>query len=167
MALGSCVGATFTVTVTVNPTGQVDQPANQVVCNGDNTAAVNFTTNNIGGSTTYSWTNSVPGIGLPASGNGPIGVFTAVNGGTAPVVASIVVTPTFTNNAVGCAGLTKTFTITVNPTPTLSTTLTPADVCSNSLFSYPPASATAGTTFNWTRASVAGNYTCRTDIRSR
>ena len=93
---------------------------------------------------------------LPASGNGNIAAFSAVNAGTVPVTASIVVTPTFTNNAVGCAGSTKTFTITVNPTPTLSTTLTPADVCSNTPFSYPPASATPGTTFNWTRAVVAG-----------
>ena len=76
--------------------------------------------------------------------------------GTIPVVATIIVTPTFTYNAVGCAGSTKTFTITVNPTPSLSTTLTPADVCSNSVFSYAPASATAGTTFNWSRAAVPG-----------
>jgi hypothetical protein len=90
---GACVGVAFTITITVNPTGQVDQPANQVVCNGGNTAAINYTTVNIGGVTTYSWTNSVPGIGLPATGNGNIGVFAAVNAGTAPVVATIVVTP--------------------------------------------------------------------------
>jgi PKD repeat protein len=154
--INGCNGTPFSLTVTVNPAGQVDQPVNQSVCNGANTAVVNFTTTNIGGVTTYSWTNSVPGIGLPALGNGNIGVFAAVNGGTAPVVATIVVTPLFTNNAVSCTGPAKTFTITVNPTPILTTTLTPVDVCSNTLFSYPPASATAGTTFNWTRAAVAG-----------
>jgi PKD repeat protein len=153
---GTCAGTPFNLDVTVNPIGQVDQPGNQVLCNGVNTTAVNFTTVNGGGVTTYSWTNSVPGIGLAASGSGNIGVFAATNNGTAPVVATIIVTPTFTNNTVGCAGSTKTFTITVNPTPTLSTTLTPADVCSNTAFSYPAASATAGTTFNWTRATVAG-----------
>src|SRR5664280_2205249 len=154
--INGCNGTPFNLTVTVNPTSQVDQPVNLVVCNGTNTAAINFTTLNGGGVTTYSWTNSVPGIGLPASGVGNIAAFAAVNAGTAPVIATIIVTPTFTNNLVGCAGPTKTFTITVNPTPTLSTTLTPADVCSNTLFSYPPASATAGTTFNWTRAAIAG-----------
>src|SRR5664280_1328750 len=104
------------VVIVVNPLGQVDQTANQVVCNGANITAINFTTVNTGGVTTYAWTNSAPGIGLAAAGSGNIGAFAAVNGGTAPVVATIVVTPTFTNLAVGCAGPTKTFTITVNPT---------------------------------------------------
>ncbi len=151
-----CAGTPFTLTVTVNPAGQVDQPADQVLCDGSSSTTVTFGTANTGGATTYAWTNSVPGIGLSAAGNGNIGVFNATNAGTAPLVASIVVTPTFTNNGVGCAGPTKTFTITVNPTPVLSTTLTPSDVCSNGIFSYAPASATAGTTFNWTRAAIAG-----------
>ncbi|MBK8884445.1 MAG: hypothetical protein IPN67_19430 [Bacteroidales bacterium] len=153
---GACSGATFTVTVTVNPLGQVDQPVNQIVCNNTNTAAIIYTTLNTIGATTYSWTNSAAGIGLPASGTGNIAAFTAVNPGTAPVVATIIVTPTFTWNAVGCAGSTKTFTITVNPTPSLSSTLTPPDVCSNTPFSYAPTSLTALTTFNWIRASVPG-----------
>ena len=155
--INGCNGTPFTLTVTVNPLGQVDQPGNQIVCNTVNTtAAINFTTVNSGGVTSYTWTNSVPGIGLAASGTGNIPVFAATNAGTAPVTATIIVTPTFTNNTVGCAGSTKTFTITVNPTPRLSTTLTPADVCSNTVFSYPAASATAGTTFNWSRAAIAG-----------
>ena len=120
------------------------------------TTAINFTTTNIIGTTTYSWTNSAPGIGLAAIGSGNIASFVAVNLSTAPVIATIVVTPTLTNGLANCIGSTKTFTITVNPTPTLSSGLTPADVCSNSLFSYPPVSATAGTTFNWNRAAVAG-----------
>ena len=112
----SCAGPTKTFTITVNPTGQVNQPANQVVCNTTSTATVVFGTTNTGGTTTYAWTNDTPGIGLLASGTGNIASFTAVNTGTSPVVATIVVTPTFTNGAVGCAGPTKTFTITVNPT---------------------------------------------------
>ncbi|MGA2405706.1 MAG: PKD domain-containing protein [Bacteroidales bacterium] len=143
------------VTINYNPAGEVDQPTNQILCNGDGTTAINFTTTNVIGTTTYSWTNSVPGIGLAASGSGNIVSFTAINASTAPVVATIVVMPTLTNGPAICVGTTKTFTITVNPTPTLSTTLAPADVCSNTLFSYPPASATVGTTFNWSRASVA------------
>ena len=112
----NCSGSTKTFTITVNPTGQVNQPADQVVCNSGSTTAVTFGTTNTGGTTTYAWTNTTPGIGLSASGTGNIASFTAVNTGTSPVVATIVVTPTFTNGAVGCAGPTKTFTITVNPT---------------------------------------------------
>jgi PKD repeat protein len=144
------------VTINYNPAGQVDQPANQELCNGQNTSAVNFTTTNTIGTTNYSWTNSAPSIGLAANGTGNIASFTAVNAGTAPVVATIVVTPTLVNGPANCIGSTKTFTITVNPTPTLSSTLTPADVCSHILFSYSPTSATTGTTFNWSRGVVAG-----------
>ena len=45
---------------------------------------------------------------------------------------------------------------TVNPTPVLSSTLTPPPICSGSTFGYNATSATAGATFAWTRASVAG-----------
>ena len=56
-----------TFTITVNPTGQVDDPQDdQVLCNNDD-AIVEFTTDN----TTYAWTNDTPG-GLTT--------FVAVNG---------------------------------------------------------------------------------------
>ena len=111
----SCAGPAENFTITVNPTAQVNDPADQTVCNGANTAAVTFGTNRTGGTTAYAWTNNTPGIGLPASGNGNIAAFAAVNNGTSPVTATITVTPTFTNNSVGCTGPAETFTITVNP----------------------------------------------------
>ena len=52
----SCAGPTENFTITVNPTAQVNDPADQTVCNGSNTAAVNFATDRTGGVTTYSWT---------------------------------------------------------------------------------------------------------------
>ena len=82
--------------------------------------AINFGTTNTGGTVTYAWTNNTTSIGLAASGNGNIATFNGVNTGTAPVTATIVVTPTFTNGGVSCAGPTKTFTITVNPTVTVN-----------------------------------------------
>ncbi len=95
----SCSGPTKTFTITVNPSGQVTQPSNQVFCNNDSTTLITFGTTNSGGTTTYSWTNDQTSIGLSASGtNTPtIPSFTAINTGTSPVVATIVVTPTFTN----------------------------------------------------------------------
>ncbi|MEI6565417.1 MAG: YDG domain-containing protein, partial [Verrucomicrobiota bacterium] len=112
----SCAGPTKTFNITVNPTAEVDQPANQVLCNGSATTAINFTTQSTGGTTTYAWTNSDTSIGLLDSGAGSIASFTAINSGTAPVTATIVVTSTFANGGVSCAGIAKTFTITVNPT---------------------------------------------------
>jgi hypothetical protein len=111
----SCPGPARTFTITVNPTAQVNKPADQVVCNAGSTTAVNFTTVNTGGTTSYTWSNSVPGIGLPASGSGNIASFAPVNTGTAPVTATITVTPLFTNGGTGCPGPSQSFTITVNP----------------------------------------------------
>ena len=46
--------------------------------------------------------------------------------------------------------------VVVNPMPTLTSSLTPPAICSGSAFSYTPTSGTAGTSFGWTRAAVAG-----------
>jgi hypothetical protein len=109
-----CVGPSESFTITVNPTGQVNLPANQVKCNTDATT-VTFTTTHTVGLTTYAWSNTNTGIGLGASGTGDIS-FTAANTGTLPISGTIVVTPTFTYGLTSCVGPTKTFTITVNPT---------------------------------------------------
>ena len=152
----SCSGTAQSFTITVNPTGQVNDPSDQTVCNGGATTLVTFGTDRTGGTTTYSWTNNTTSIGLAASGTSlTIPSFTAANTGTAPVTATITVTPTFTNGGKSCSGTAQSFTITVNPTPELSGLLTPADVCSNTVFSYSPASATSGTTFSWSRADIA------------
>ena len=90
-----CDGEDKTFTITVNPTAQVDQPLDQVICNGDTTSIVEFTTENTGGTTTYAWINNTPSIGLSGSGSGDILAFTATNITTAPIVATITVTPTF------------------------------------------------------------------------
>jgi hypothetical protein len=121
----SCAGTPITYTYTVKPTPVVNAVANQVLCNGFATTAVNFSGPVSG--TTYSWTNSAPSIGLAANGTGNIPAFTATNTSTTtPVVATITVTP----SADGCTGAPRTFTITVNPTPAVSLTAF-ADVCRN------------------------------------
>ncbi|HLP73377.1 MAG TPA: PKD-like domain-containing protein, partial [Bacteroidales bacterium] len=150
----SCTGPPKNFTITVNPTAQVNKPANQEFCNGA-TGTVNFTTTRTGGTTTYYWTNDNLAIGLGADGSGNIS-FLATNAGIIPITANITVTPTFNFGGRDCPGPTETFTITIKPTPVLSSSLTPPDICSNTVFSYNPASLTAGTTFSWTRAVVAG-----------
>jgi PKD repeat protein len=152
----SCSGTPQTFTITVNPSAQVNDPADQIHCNGTAVPALAFTTNRTGGATTYAWTNNNTTIGLAASGTGSLPAFTATNGGTTAVTATVTVTPTFTNGGQSCSGTPQTFTITVNPTPALSSPLTPPDQCSNTPFTYTPGSLTAGTTFNWTRLAVAG-----------
>ena len=64
-----CEGPAETFTITVNPTGQVEPLASQVVCNAD-TTTVEFSTENTGGTTTYEWISSVDlGSGLAGTGD--------------------------------------------------------------------------------------------------
>jgi hypothetical protein len=44
----------------------------------------------------------------------------------------------------------------VNPKPTLSSTLTPPNICDSNIFSYLPSSSVAATTFTWTRGTFTG-----------
>ena len=115
-----CSGTPRTFTITVNPTPTVNAVSNQVVCNRSTTTAVAFSGAVTG--TVYNWTNNTTSIGLAASGTGDIAAFTAVNTTQTPVVATITVTPSYTNGGVTCLGTPRTFTITVNPTPIVSAT---------------------------------------------
>jgi large repetitive protein len=115
----TCNGAPKTFTITVNPTAQVTQPINHTICNGGSTSNIFFATLNVGGTTTYNWTNNDPSVGLAASGSGDIPAFAVINAGNAPKTATVTVTPTFTNGGVSCSGATKIFFITVNPTPSV------------------------------------------------
>ena len=113
---GTTAGCTSTATVTVtvggNPT--VNAVANQTVCAGTNVAAVLFTGGAIG--TVYDWTNSNTTIGLGASGSGDIPSFTGTNATNVASSSTITVTP-----SVGtCIGTPITFTLTINPIPTVT-----------------------------------------------
>jgi hypothetical protein len=113
-----CQGLPVSVVVTVNPGPAVDDPQDQVVCGGSPVASVNFTGGVPG--TVYNWTNDTPSIGLAATGSGNIASFNAVNTGSVPVIATITVTPSYTNAGVTYTGTPQSFTITVNPLPVTS-----------------------------------------------
>ncbi|MEI7831102.1 MAG: YDG domain-containing protein, partial [Prolixibacteraceae bacterium] len=171
----SCSGSATTFTITVNPAAQVNQPASQVLCNGSATS-LGFITANTGGTTTYAWTNSNPDIGLAASGTCSIPVFTAVNQGTAPVSATITVTPTFSNGGDGCSGPSKTFEITVDPSGQAKA-IGSQLLCSGSATSavnFETLNTGGETTYTWTNskssiglpASGSGNIASFTAVNS-
>ena len=148
---GGCAGTPFNLVVTVNPTAVITSAATKAICDNASTAYT-ATSSTVGA--TFAWTRAaVVGIANPAGGGATAAINENLDNTTAaPVNVIYIITPSFG----GCAGTPFNFTVTVNPTPALSSTLTPADVCSNTVFSYVPTSATAGTTFNWSRASVPG-----------
>jgi len=153
---GSCTGPSFTVTVTVNPKPSINNMTAVICNNGTFTVTpANGVNGIVPAGTTYSWPAPVVTGGITggaAGTNQPNISGTLTNPTAAPQTATYTVTPL----SGSCTGSTFTVTVTVNPTPTLSSSLTPPDVCSNSVFSYNPTSATAGTTFSWVRNPVAG-----------
>jgi subtilisin-like proprotein convertase family protein len=144
-----CTQTASAVTVTLNPTPTLSSSLTASRCS--NVSATYTATSAVGG-TTFTWTRAtVAGISNGAgSGSGAAITETLINTTAAPV--NVVYAITLTAN--GCSN-TQNVTITVNPTPTLSSSLT-ASRCSNVSTTYTATSATSGTTFTWSRAVVAG-----------
>lgn len=82
------VNCTQTFTPTINPIPTVNDPADQTLCSGQQTTAINFSGNGVSG-TTFNWSNNNTSIGLAANGSGNIAAFTASTG-----TATLTVTPT-------------------------------------------------------------------------
>lgn len=148
-----CSGVPVTVSVTVNPIPVINDPPDQNVNNGTPVNAINFTGSVPG--TIYRWTNDVPSIGLASSGSGNIASFTGINSGTVPVVATITVTPSYTNAGLECTGISQTFTITVNPSTSIDPVANAAycDGAGTSIITF--SSPVIGTTFSWTNSNAA------------
>jgi hypothetical protein len=146
----NCNSIDYPIEVTIKPIPTVDPVADQIFCHGDVTTDVPFSGPISGGS--YSWVNDNPAIGLDPAGTGHIPSFSPINGTPLPVSAGITVTP----QADGCIGAPMVFHIVDNPVPVLNSTMTPEGICNNTLFSYIPTSLTPGTSFAWSRATMAG-----------
>ncbi|MDZ4714331.1 MAG: PKD-like domain-containing protein [Cytophagales bacterium] len=156
-----CAGTLGTLDVTLSDPPVMVAPFAAAICSGEApfTAATPFTLA-ADQPSTFSWTVSSvsPGIIGVFVGQPPTaGQLTTPlnNTTTSPGTVTFSVTPTATA-APNCAGPAQSYTITVNPTPVLSSTLTPAAICSGAAFTYTATSATGGATFAWSRALVPG-----------
>ncbi|WP_319479816.1 HYR domain-containing protein [uncultured Draconibacterium sp.] len=139
-----------TATVTVSPKPYLSSTLTPSgVCS--NNAFVYTPTSDTPG-TTFSWSRAaVAGIDNPAdTGTDDIYEF-LINTTNAPIP----VVYTYTLEAAGCTN-TQDVVVMVTPTPSLTSTLSPDGVCSESPFSYTPTSDVSETTFPWIRAAVAG-----------
>ena len=151
----SCAGASVQYTVTVLPMPQMDAVNDTIVCNGTQLSII-FGTPITNATVEYAWNSSNPNV-LPGSGKGNI-VFAAVNNGTQSLTTTIVVTPRIAASVTDtCSGTTRTFTITVNPTPQVNP-INNLTLCNNDVISASFSSANTGvtTTYAWSyrRATV-------------
>lgn len=144
-----CTGTSKTFTYTVYPDLVVNDPADQTICAGSATAAVNFTGTS---GAVYNWTNNNPSIGLAASGTGNIPSFTPSFSGTAPVTATITVTPSFSGGP-ACTSSSQTFIITINPIPDVNNVASQT-VCNNAATTAINFTGTVpGTNYTWTNSN--------------
>ncbi len=99
----------------------------------------------------FIWSRDIT-TGIAGSAGGGVGIITEVLDNTTAL--PVIVTYTVALVANGCAD-TQHVVVRVNPTPTLTSSLT-ASLCGGTVFDYVPLSATPGAAYSWTRAAVTG-----------
>jgi len=144
-------GATNTqnVKITVNPKPILTSTTITPICSGSN---VFFTASSATSGTTFTWTRAaVAGIS-PSTGSGNNAYINEMltNNTNSPINVTYVVS--LLSNT--CAN-TQNITVTVNPIPQLTSSLTHS-MCSGNNVNYIATSNVANTTFSWTRAAVTG-----------
>ncbi|MBK9107113.1 MAG: DUF11 domain-containing protein [Saprospiraceae bacterium] len=153
-APNGCVGNTFTVDVTVNPT-PVGSGSNQTICSGFSTSVslsstvasstFTWTAAQLSGSTITGFSNCAAACGTTISQ-----ILTNTSNATAGVVR-YTITP---RTPSGCDGSPFTVDVTVNPKPVGSAT--PQTICSGTTTSVSLNSTAAGSTFTWSAAQQSG-----------
>lgn len=142
----SCSGSSISFSVIIKPVPVLTGILPQVICNRNSTTPVQFISSLP--NTNFTWTNSNPAVGLPfTTGSGNIPSFTGTNASALPTSTLFTIQPEVS----GCLGIAQSVTITVNPTPVLSSSLLPSGICNGRTFSYTAESATPGTSFIWQR----------------
>jgi len=149
--IGYATSSVITVTlVTVNPIPSLSSSLTPpVICD---SSVFNYTPESATAGTLFSWSQAyIPGLYPPgASGVGnPDEQLINTTNVLIPVVF------TYTLSANGCTN-TQNVTVTVNPTPRLTSTLVPPAICDSTVFNYIPTSASPGVTFAWDRSAITG-----------
>ncbi|MDL2315412.1 T9SS type A sorting domain-containing protein, partial [Bacteroidales bacterium OttesenSCG-928-C19] len=107
--------ARFNISIVPNPDVEVS-PAHQTICSGSSIDAVVFESSIDG--TDFRWERTSEYVpGLPSSGIGNMEKQELINNGSTAHRVLYQVTPMYTMNGVTCEGISKTFSITVNPNP--------------------------------------------------
>ncbi|HBZ67544.1 MAG TPA: hypothetical protein DEO70_11970 [Bacteroidales bacterium] len=146
----SCVGTASNLRVAVYPRGDVSNTSlSQTICAGGATAPVTLTSLLPG--TSFSWVAAVPaGISMsPSSGTGNIPAITIYSTNIAPTVVDFTITP-FGAAPVDCEGVSVIYSVTVNPSPTVTNSPLSQSVCSGvPTTEVVLTSNVAGTSFTW------------------
>jgi plastocyanin len=146
---GACVGADFTIEITVDPIPVMDPIPSQTICSGTSFSSTVLTSDVVG--TSFSWqlqNTSVPVTitGYQTSGTGILNGNVIQNTGTAPYVLHYEFTPAFGN----CVGTMEIFDLTVNPSPSVQFDIPDQDICSGASSAVVNLSSTTpNVSFSW------------------
>jgi hypothetical protein len=137
------------VKITVTPSPVITGHINDTICTGDSSKSTNWMSSVSG--TTYTWTNSNPLIGLPASGTGPVPKFK-----TPDAIATAQITGTITIRSFGggCSGSPVIYTVFVRRKPTIGLTGLSRFYCEGSAGSITVSTPMPGTV-SWTNDNPA------------
>jgi len=145
---GTCTGAAFTVTVTVNPQPAVTNMTDSICSEGSFTSIpVNGTNGIVPTGTTYSWpAPAITGITGTAAGTNAANISgTLINTTNAPIIVVYTVTPSTGT----CNGATFTVTVTVNPAPTSDFTLSSPNCVANTATVTYAGTGSSGAIYTW------------------
>ncbi|MCA6418576.1 MAG: hypothetical protein IM603_05695, partial [Cytophagales bacterium] len=163
VSAAGCQGASFTVTVPVDPQPVVAVQT-RVVCS-ETALGVNFNPSSTVAAATYNVTGlNLNGLGVFAGAPGIANNLVAadladdafINTTANPVNVTYTVVPV---SSLGCQGTAFTVTVTVNPKPIVPAQ-TPSAICSGSSFTVTPVTGgatvvPAGTTYTWTAPTIS------------
>ena len=148
-----CTGNNFNVNVNVNSSNAaLSSTLNpSAICS--NKTFLYTPTSNITG-TAFLWSrDSTAGIDNPSKFGYGIINETLINNTTDPISVKYY----FTLSSNGCTNLNKQVVLlVVNPTPKLSSAITPSSSCSGATFNYSATSKSLNVSFNWSRTYIAG-----------
>jgi hypothetical protein len=146
-----CKGTEQNVVVNIKPLPQLNNTLPPIsICSG---TAFNFIPLSTYTEATVKW-NRAPLNGIAQIASSGVG---SINDTLTNAISSpLDVTYTFTTTANGCEGKTQNLIVTVNPTPQLNNPLNPITVCSGTSLLFNAGTSIAGTTYEWTRASING-----------
>ena len=146
-----CPGISTTFNIEIIPTPTINPLSDITVCNGSPVDEILFSSPYT--TADFNWTNSIPTIGIAATGVGNIPDFNAINNSTTnPIVSSVFVTPFISQSNLTCAGIPENFNITILP----STTINPISnqlYCNQEFTQFIPITGT-GNSFSWSNDNM-------------
>jgi hypothetical protein len=151
-----CGRDTFLLTVNINPAPRIgfSPTSAQTICSGQSSQPVTLfsPTPAVG----FSWTATSPtGItGVTTSGSSTIPAQTLTNTTSSPITVTYIASAT-TNGSASCPGATATYSITVNPTPTVTQPANQTVTSGSSTTAVIFSGTVAGTSYAWTNNNTA------------